>query len=107
MTCGPQGNKSACEIGAVLADTGQHVYQWVYAGSMVSVLTFSVIKGFTFTKTTLMASSSLHDHVFDKVLLPGAACNSSHLANSISRAPMIHQALCWALGIDNAQGAYS
>uniref|UniRef100_A0A8P0T751 ATP binding cassette subfamily C member 12 n=1 Tax=Canis lupus familiaris TaxID=9615 RepID=A0A8P0T751_CANLF len=68
MTCGPQGNKSACEIGAVLADTGQHVYQWVYAGSMLSVLTFSVIKGFTFTKTTLMASSSLHDHVFDKIL---------------------------------------
>uniref|UniRef100_A0A8C0T0E7 ATP binding cassette subfamily C member 12 n=1 Tax=Canis lupus familiaris TaxID=9615 RepID=A0A8C0T0E7_CANLF len=58
----------ACEIGAVLADTGQHVYQWVYAGSMLSVLTFSVIKGFTFTKTTLMASSSLHDHVFDKIL---------------------------------------
>ncbi|XP_073740446.1 ATP-binding cassette sub-family C member 12 isoform X5 [Callorhinus ursinus] len=68
MTCGPQGNKSACEIGAVLADTGQHVYQWVYAGTMVSVLTFSVIKGFTFTKTTLMASSSLHDCMFDKIL---------------------------------------
>ncbi|XP_064436458.1 ATP-binding cassette sub-family C member 12 isoform X2 [Mirounga angustirostris] len=68
MTCGPQGNESACEMGAVLADTGQHVYQWVYAGSMVSVLTFSVIKGFTFTKTTLMASSSLHDRVFDKIL---------------------------------------
>ncbi|XP_045298610.1 ATP-binding cassette sub-family C member 12 isoform X4 [Leopardus geoffroyi] len=68
MTCGPQGNKSACEIGAVLADTGQHVYQWVYAGSMVSVLMFSIIKGFTFTKTTLMASCSLHDQVFDKIL---------------------------------------
>ncbi|XP_053066336.1 ATP-binding cassette sub-family C member 12 isoform X4 [Acinonyx jubatus] len=68
MTCGPPGNKSACEIGAVLADTGQHVYQWVYAGSMVSVLMFSIIKGFTFTKTTLMASCSLHDRVFDKIL---------------------------------------
>ncbi|XP_044777988.1 ATP-binding cassette sub-family C member 12 [Neomonachus schauinslandi] len=68
MTCGPQGNENACEMGAVLADTGQRVYQWVYAGSMVSVLTFSVIKGFTFTKTTLMASSSLHDRVFDKIL---------------------------------------
>uniref|UniRef100_A0A667HYB0 ATP-binding cassette sub-family C member 12 n=1 Tax=Lynx canadensis TaxID=61383 RepID=A0A667HYB0_LYNCA len=68
MTCGPQGNKSACEISAVLADTGQHVYQWVYAGSMVSVLMFSIIKGFTFTKTTLMASCSLHDRVFDKIL---------------------------------------
>ncbi|XP_034495248.1 multidrug resistance-associated protein 9 [Ailuropoda melanoleuca] len=68
MTCGPQGNKSACEIGAVLADTGQRAYQWVYAGSMVSMLVLSVIKAFTFTKTTLMASSSLHDHVFDKIL---------------------------------------
>ncbi|XP_032710444.1 multidrug resistance-associated protein 9 isoform X1 [Lontra canadensis] len=68
MTCGPQGNKSACEIGVVLADTGQRVYQWVYTGSMVSVLVFSVIKGFTFTKTTLMASSSFHDLVFDKIL---------------------------------------
>ncbi|XP_066206267.1 ATP-binding cassette sub-family C member 12-like [Saccopteryx leptura] len=68
MTCGPQGNKSTCEVGAALADTGQHAYQWVYLGSMVSVLVFSVTKGFTFTKTTLMASSSLHDRVFDKVL---------------------------------------
>lgn len=82
MTCGPQGNKSACEIGAVLADTGQHVYQWVYAGGMVSVLMFSIIKGFTFTKTTLMASCSLHDRVFDKVLLSGPANESSFSVNS-------------------------
>ena len=82
MTCGPQGNKSACEIGAVLADTGQHVYQWVYAGSMVSVLMFSIIKGFTLTKTTLMASCSLHDQVFDKVLLSGPANESSFSVNS-------------------------
>ncbi|XP_037372213.1 ATP-binding cassette sub-family C member 12 isoform X7 [Talpa occidentalis] len=68
MTCGPQGNKSACEVGAMLADTGQHVYQWVYAASMVSVLVFGITKGFTFTKTTLKASSSLHDQVFDKIL---------------------------------------
>ena len=51
----------------MLADTGQHVYQWVYAGSMVSVLLFGIIKGFIFTKTTLTASSWLHDQVFDKV----------------------------------------
>ncbi|XP_006903270.1 PREDICTED: multidrug resistance-associated protein 9-like, partial [Elephantulus edwardii] len=67
-TCGPEGNKTGCEIGAVLADTGEHLYQWVYAGSMVSVLVFGIVKGFTFTKTTLMASSSLHDQVFDKIL---------------------------------------
>lgn len=55
----------------MLADTGQGVYQWVYTGSMVSMLVFGILKGFTFTKTTLMASSSLHDQVFDKVL-PGS-----------------------------------
>uniref|UniRef100_G3UKQ2 ATP binding cassette subfamily C member 12 n=1 Tax=Loxodonta africana TaxID=9785 RepID=G3UKQ2_LOXAF len=65
---GSRGNKTMCEVGAVLADTGHHLYQWVYAGSMVSVLVFGVTKGFTFTKTTLMASSSLHDQVFDKIL---------------------------------------
>ncbi|XP_016069254.1 PREDICTED: multidrug resistance-associated protein 9 [Miniopterus natalensis] len=68
MTCGPQSNKSKCEIGGVLADTGQGVYQWVYAGSMVSVLVFGITKGFAFTKATLMASSSLHDRLFDKIL---------------------------------------
>ncbi|XP_077649271.1 ATP-binding cassette sub-family C member 12 isoform X3 [Urocitellus parryii] len=68
ITCGSHSNKSTCEIGKILADIGQHMYQWVYAASMVSVLMFGIIKGLTFTKTTLMASSSLHDQVFDKIL---------------------------------------
>lgn len=67
VTCGAWGGRNACEMGAVLADVGQQVYTWVYAGSMVSVLVFGITKGLTFTKTTLMASSSLHDRVFDKV----------------------------------------
>lgn len=71
VTCGPQGNKTVCDVGEVLADTGQRLYQWVYAASMGSVLFFGIAKGFTFTKTTLMASSSLHDRVFDKVPPPG------------------------------------
>lgn len=70
MTCGPQGNASTCEVGTVLADTGPRVYQWVYAGSMVSVLVFAITKGLTFTKTTLMASSSLHNQVLHKVQPP-------------------------------------
>ncbi|KAM6159982.1 ATP-binding cassette sub-family C member 12 isoform 2-T2 [Erethizon dorsatum] len=68
MTCGPQGNQTVCEISQVLADPRQHVYQWVYVASMVSMLVFGIIKGFIFTKTMLMASSSLHDRVFDKIL---------------------------------------
>lgn len=55
------------------------MYQWVYASSMVFVLMFGILKGLTFTKTTLMASSSLHDQVFDKVRLPGAAGTSHPL----------------------------
>lgn len=66
-TCGPQGVQSECELGAVLADTGHGMLPWVYAGSMVSVLVFGIVKGLVFTKTTLMASSWLHDHLFDKV----------------------------------------
>lgn len=54
----------------MLADTGPRVYQWVYAGSMVSVLVFAITKGLTFTKTTLMASSSLHNQVLHKVQPP-------------------------------------
>ncbi|XP_036296981.1 ATP-binding cassette sub-family C member 12 [Pipistrellus kuhlii] len=67
MTCGPQSGDGPCEIGEVLADMGDGVYVWVYAGSMVSVLAFGIIKGFAFTKTTLMASSLLLDRVFDKI----------------------------------------
>ncbi|XP_054426212.1 ATP-binding cassette sub-family C member 12-like [Pteronotus mesoamericanus] len=67
-TCGPQGNESSCKQDAVLAGTGLPVFPWVYVGSMVSVLLFGIAKGFTFTKTTLMASSSLHDHTFDKIV---------------------------------------
>ncbi|XP_054934884.1 ATP-binding cassette sub-family C member 12 [Physeter macrocephalus] len=68
MTCGPHGNMSTCEVGPVPADTGPRVYQWAYAGSVVSVLVFGITQGFAFTKTTLMASSSLHDRVFDEIL---------------------------------------
>uniref|UniRef100_A0A2K6FZQ9 ATP-binding cassette sub-family C member 12 n=1 Tax=Propithecus coquereli TaxID=379532 RepID=A0A2K6FZQ9_PROCO len=68
MTCRPLSNKTVCEVGAVLADVGQHVYQWVYAASMVSMLVFAITKGCAFTKTTLRASSALHDSVFDKIL---------------------------------------
>ncbi|ELR47159.1 Multidrug resistance-associated protein 9 [Bos mutus] len=68
MKCGPHSNMSTCEVGMVLADSGLRVYQWVYPGSMVSILVFGITKGFMFTKTTLMASSSLHDRVFDKIL---------------------------------------
>ena len=57
-------------MGAVLADAGPRVYQWACSGRMVSVLVFGITRGFTFTRTTLTASFSLHDRVFDKVQAP-------------------------------------
>ncbi|XP_042549375.1 ATP-binding cassette sub-family C member 12 isoform X4 [Dipodomys spectabilis] len=68
IMCGPHGNKSTCEVGAIMAGTGHHMYQRVYAASMVFVVVFGIIKGITFTKTALKASSSLHDRVFYKIL---------------------------------------
>ena len=70
MTCGPHGDMSTCGVGAVLADAGPRVYQWACSGRMVSVLVFGITRGFTFTRTTLTASFSLHDRVFDKVQAP-------------------------------------
>lgn len=73
VICAPQSNETACNVNQTLQDTKHHMYQLVYIASMVSVLTFGIIKGFTFTNTTLMASSSLHNRVFNKVVAQRAA----------------------------------
>ncbi|XP_067853075.1 ATP-binding cassette sub-family C member 5 [Heptranchias perlo] len=43
-------------------------YTWVYAASMVAVLLFKALRGYTFVKSTLRASSKLHDALFKKIL---------------------------------------
>ncbi|CAO2610760.1 ATP-binding cassette sub-family C member 12 [Lemmus lemmus] len=68
VICAPQSNKTPCNVDQTLQDTEHHMYQLVYIASMVSVLAFGIIKGFTFTNTTLMASSSLHNRVFNKIV---------------------------------------
>ncbi|KAK7806243.1 hypothetical protein U0070_023858 [Myodes glareolus] len=68
VICAPQSNNTACSADQTLQDTEHHMYQLVYIASMVSVLAFGIIKGFTFTNTTLMASSSLHNRVFNKIV---------------------------------------
>ncbi|XP_052584726.1 ATP-binding cassette sub-family C member 12 isoform X4 [Peromyscus californicus insignis] len=68
VICAPQSNRTACNGDQTLQDTEHHMYQLVYIASMVSVLTFGIIKGITFTKTTLEASSSLHNRVFNKIV---------------------------------------
>ncbi|XP_021076051.1 multidrug resistance-associated protein 9 isoform X1 [Mus pahari] len=68
VLCASQSNKTACNVDQTLQDTKHHMYQLVYIASMVSVLIFGIIKGFTFTNITLMASSSLHNRVFNKIV---------------------------------------
>lgn len=80
VTCQSQSNKTACTEDQTLQDTKHHMYQLVYIASMVSVLAFGIIKGLAFTNTTLMASSSLHNRVFNKVV-----CHSGLLAHPITQ----------------------
>ncbi|XP_062379986.1 ATP-binding cassette sub-family C member 12-like [Sardina pilchardus] len=43
-------------------------YQLVYGLGVVAMVVFSLVKGFTFTRITLRASSKLHDTMFHKIL---------------------------------------
>lgn len=45
----------------------RHYYQIVYGSFILVILATSLIRGFTFMKTTLRASSQMHDQVFLKV----------------------------------------
>ncbi|XP_064100115.1 ATP-binding cassette sub-family C member 5-like isoform X4 [Macrobrachium nipponense] len=45
----------------------QHFYQTVYACLIFAILGTSLLRGFAFMKTTLLASSRMHDQVFVKV----------------------------------------
>ncbi|XP_037734013.1 ATP-binding cassette sub-family C member 12 isoform X3 [Chelonia mydas] len=58
-----------CDMGSISDNPRLHFYQLVYGMSMVTMIVLSIIKGFVFTKTTLKASSVLHDDVFYKILL--------------------------------------
>ncbi|XP_074149416.1 ATP-binding cassette sub-family C member 12 isoform X1 [Sminthopsis crassicaudata] len=61
-------NETTCQSSDILMNPNQPIYQSVYVASMMAVIIFSIIKGYIFTKTTLMASSKLHDRVFEKIL---------------------------------------
>ncbi|XP_076147974.1 ATP-binding cassette sub-family C member 12-like isoform X1 [Alosa pseudoharengus] len=45
-----------------------HFYHMVYGLSVVAMVMFSLIKGYSFTKVTVHASSKLHDTMFHKIL---------------------------------------
>lgn len=98
VICASQSNKTACNVDQTLRDTKHHMYQLVYIASMVSVLTFGIIKGFTFTNTTLMASSSLHNRVFNKVAAQRAEGPPDCSVHRAKQA-LVCQTLCGTLGM--------
>uniref|UniRef100_A0A8C4KQZ1 ATP-binding cassette sub-family C member 5 n=1 Tax=Dromaius novaehollandiae TaxID=8790 RepID=A0A8C4KQZ1_DRONO len=63
--CAPVQYKE--EVPSVLAAL-MHFYRLIYGISMVTMIILSIVKGFVFTKTTLKASSTLHDSLFCKIL---------------------------------------
>ncbi|XP_062382896.1 ATP-binding cassette sub-family C member 12-like [Sardina pilchardus] len=54
--------------GDVSLNPDLHFYQMVYGLTAVAMVIFSLIKGYSFTKVTLGASSKLHDTMFHKIL---------------------------------------
>nr|XP_060643937.1 ATP-binding cassette sub-family C member 12-like isoform X1 [Anolis sagrei ordinatus] len=57
-----------CSEGSITDNPQLHFYQLVYGMSIIGMIILSFIKGFVFTKTTLRASSNLHNTVFYKIL---------------------------------------
>lgn len=98
VICAPQSNKTACNVDQTLQDTKHHMYQLVYIASMVSVLMFGIIKGFTFTNTTLMASSSLHNRVFNKVVAQSVVGPPDGSVHRAKQALILCQTLCQTPG---------
>uniref|UniRef100_A0A4X2L1P8 ATP binding cassette subfamily C member 12 n=1 Tax=Vombatus ursinus TaxID=29139 RepID=A0A4X2L1P8_VOMUR len=61
-------NETPCQTSDILVNPKQPIYQLVCVASVMAVIIFTIMKGFVFTNTTLMASSTLHDWVFEKIL---------------------------------------
>lgn len=93
---------------------GRHRAEGVPVGvrrEQVSVLAFGISQGFTFTKTTLMASFSLHDRVFDKVQAPHLSPQGLPVHRYISQWGLLITCdvpdTVLSSGVDTAHGAYS
>nr|XP_015223849.1 PREDICTED: multidrug resistance-associated protein 9 [Lepisosteus oculatus] len=59
---------STRDVGNITENPDLHFYQLVYGMTIVAMVVLSVIKGSSFTKTTLRASSNLHDKMFRRII---------------------------------------
>lgn len=71
-----QSNTNGTEVNETQSDKSGNIsdnpkmefYQLVYGMITVALTAFGILKGFAFTKTTLKASSTMHDRMFYKIL---------------------------------------
>uniref|UniRef100_A0A667YD97 ATP binding cassette subfamily C member 12 n=1 Tax=Myripristis murdjan TaxID=586833 RepID=A0A667YD97_9TELE len=63
-----KANVSASDIGNISKNPDLHFYQMIYGLVVVAMVTFGVIKGYSFTKVTLHASSKMHNTMFKKII---------------------------------------
>ncbi|XP_030620675.1 multidrug resistance-associated protein 9 isoform X2 [Chanos chanos] len=62
------GSANVTDPGDISQNPDIQFYQMVYGLTVIGMIILSVIKGFSFTKVTLHASSKLHDTMFKKIL---------------------------------------
>ncbi|KAL4642182.1 multidrug resistance-associated protein 9 isoform X1 [Arapaima gigas] len=61
-------SNSSQDGGNISENPNLQFYQLVYCMAIVAMVIFSMLKGFSFTKITLHASSKLHNSMFQKIL---------------------------------------
>ncbi|XP_067948420.1 ATP-binding cassette sub-family C member 5-like [Watersipora subatra] len=62
------GNYTQVESDSLLYNEKLSLYQAIYGISLIGVIIFSIIKSVVYMRTSLMASSNLHDKVFRKLV---------------------------------------
>ncbi|XP_017314285.1 ATP-binding cassette sub-family C member 12 isoform X2 [Ictalurus punctatus] len=62
------GNSSDPDPGNISKNPDLDFYQMIYGLTVVAMVVLSALKGYTFTKVTLHASSKLHDTMFRRIL---------------------------------------
>uniref|UniRef100_A0A4W5JS13 ABC transmembrane type-1 domain-containing protein n=1 Tax=Hucho hucho TaxID=62062 RepID=A0A4W5JS13_9TELE len=72
-------NMSMSDAGNISLNPELSFYQTVYGLVVVAMLVFSFVKGYSFTKVTLHASSKLHDTMFRNVTTTQHHCYQSHV----------------------------
>ena len=76
--CLQTANVSTSDMGDISLNPDLSFYQMIYGLTVVAMLVLSAIKGYSFIKVTLHASSKLHDTMFKKVREAGGHAKTTN-----------------------------